>query len=113
VSGQLHCPVAFTLGKYPPVLLVEPIRTYVEVKNSDLCRQSYPERPLGCEDVYSGFGCGQVQREFSWTLGVTCRLLNTSHFPAHMIVCHLQRLSNDTVHSSLAFVLAEPLDMPP
>lgn len=51
MSGQLRCPAAFTLGRYPPVLLVEPIRTYVKVKNSDLFLQSYTERPVGYEDV--------------------------------------------------------------
>jgi len=62
----------------------------------------------GCRPpTYSGFGCGQIHRESSWTLGVTCRLLNTSGFPAHVFACHLQRLSIDTVHSSLAFALAE------
>jgi hypothetical protein len=56
---------------------------------------------------YTGCGCGRVHREFSWTLGVTCLLLNISDLPAHMILCHLQHLSNDTVYSSLSFVLAE------
>ena len=67
MSGQLHCPAAFALGKHPPVLLVEPIRTYVKVRNSDLFPKSYPERPVGCDDVYrlnSGSGCGQVRRDF-------------------------------------------------
>jgi hypothetical protein len=58
----------------------------------------------GCRPpTYSGFDCGQAHCEFSWTLGVTCRLLNTSDFPAHMIViCSACRLTPCIVlwHSS-------------